>query len=78
MTRKVQLINEEHNYNADLLRVIEEDWKVADKGFDYNTVAVFGSQSTGKSTLLNSVFSTDFDVMTEKCRKQTTRGFFLS
>lgn len=25
------------------------DWELADKGFSYDVVAVFGSQSTGKS-----------------------------
>lgn len=41
-------------------------------------MAVFGSQSTGKSTLLNRLFQTDFDVMQDSARKQTTRGVWLS
>lgn len=28
-----------------------KDWDLLDKGFGYNVVAVFGSQSTGKSEL---------------------------
>ena len=54
------------------------EWKLGDKGFDYNLVAVFGSQSTGKSTLLNRLFGTSFDVMSETIRKQTTRGIWMS
>jgi protein SEY1 len=43
-------------------------------GFGYHLVAVFGSQSTGKSTLLNRLFGTEFAVMNEKTRQQTTQG----
>ncbi|KAI0247304.1 root hair defective 3 GTP-binding protein-domain-containing protein [Lactifluus subvellereus] len=38
-----------------------------------NLGAVFGSQSTGKSTLLNRLFGTNFDVMDESKRQQTTK-----
>jgi len=47
-------------------------------GFNYHVVAVFGSQSTGKSTLLNHLFGTDFNVMDETARQQTTKGIWLS
>lgn len=40
-------------------------------------VAVFGSQSTGKSTLLNRLFGTSFDVMDESKRQQTTKGIWM-
>jgi septin family protein len=49
-------------------------WGLADSGFGYDVVAVFGSQSTGKSTLLNRLFGTTFDVMDETQRRQTTKG----
>lgn len=70
-------------------------WGLGDVGFNYDLVAVFGSQSTGKSnpalqyslsrawladeyvgigTLLNRLFGTDFDVMSESRRQQTTKG----
>jgi len=39
---------------------------------------VFGSQSTGKSTLLNQLFGTQFSVMSELERRQTTKGIWLS
>ena len=35
------------------------------RGTDYKTVAVIGCQSSGKSTLLNLLFDTTFDVMDE-------------
>jgi hypothetical protein len=48
-----------------------------DLGVDYHVISVFGSQSTGKSTLLNRLFHTRFDVMNEKQRQQTTKGIWL-
>ena len=51
---------------------------IAHAGFHYHLISVFGSQSTGKSTLLNALFNTDFNVMSEAERKQTTKGIWLS
>lgn len=51
---------------------------VADSGFNYHLISVFGSQSTGKSTLLNSLFGTEFSVMSETERRQTTKGIWMS
>ncbi|KAJ1784272.1 Dynamin-like GTPase that mediates homotypic ER fusion, partial [Coemansia sp. RSA 2167] len=59
-----------------LSEYMQQRWGLADAGFDYNVVAVFGSQSTGKSTLLNRLFGTRFDVMDEGQRQQTTRGIW--
>ncbi|KAJ8110161.1 hypothetical protein OPT61_g6920 [Boeremia exigua] len=47
-------------------------------GFNYHLIAVFGSQSTGKSTLLNHLFGTQFGVMSEQERRQTTKGIWMS
>lgn len=52
--------------------------KVTSSGFNYHLISVFGSQSTGKSTLLNHLFGTDFGVMSEEERRQTTKGIWLS
>ncbi|KAF9181382.1 Dynamin-like GTPase that mediates homotypic ER fusion [Haplosporangium sp. Z 11] len=62
----------------ELSTYISEKWNLKDAGFNYNLVAVFGSQSTGKSTLLNRLFGTDFDVMSETARMQTTKGIWIS
>lgn len=51
---------------------------VAEAGFNYHIISVFGSQSTGKSTLLNNLFGTDFSVMSETMRQQTTKGIWMS
>ena len=48
---------------------------------DYQTLAIIGCQSSGKSTLLNHLFNSQFEVMSDdKGRGQTTQGIwtFLS
>ncbi|KAJ3105074.1 Dynamin-like GTPase that mediates homotypic ER fusion [Phlyctochytrium planicorne] len=76
---RLQLINDEKNFSPIVLEYMKKHWKLADRGFDYNVVAVFGSQSTGKSTLLNRLFGTNFDVMNEMTgRQQTTKGIWAS
>jgi hypothetical protein len=50
----------------------------AQAGFNYHLISVFGSQSTGKSTLLNYLFGTEFGVMSENERRQTTKGIWMS
>lgn len=51
---------------------------VTPAGFNYHLISVFGSQSTGKSTLLNHLFGTQFSVMSELERRQTTKGIWMS
>ncbi|KAF9431791.1 Dynamin-like GTPase that mediates homotypic ER fusion [Entomortierella beljakovae] len=75
---RLHLINEEKEFSPDLSRYVNEEWKLKDAGFNYNLAAVFGSQSTGKSTLLNRLFGTNFDVMAESARRQTTKGIWIS
>jgi GTPase Era involved in 16S rRNA processing len=52
--------------------------RTAQAGFNYHLISVFGSQSTGKSTLLNFLFGTEFGVMSENERRQTTKGIWMS
>lgn len=48
-------------------------------GTKYHMVGVFGGQSSGKSTLLNHLFGTRFEVLLEDSgRHQTTKGAFLA
>lgn len=55
-----------------------QNTRVAESGFNYHLISVFGSQSTGKSTLLNNLFGTEFSVMSETERRQTTKGIWMS
>lgn len=75
---QVQLVGEDQKFSQHLKEILQRKWQLAAKGFNYNVVAVFGSQSTGKSTLLNTCFDTQFDVMDESARQQTTKGIWMS
>lgn len=59
----------------DALKTFVEEFQGA-SNVQSPVVAVFGSQSSGKSTLLNSLFGTKFDVMSSDKRSQTTHGTF--
>ncbi|KAJ3033374.1 Dynamin-like GTPase that mediates homotypic ER fusion [Rhizophlyctis rosea] len=73
---RLQIVDENQEFTPLLQDYMKTKWNLADRGFDYNVVAVFGSQSTGKSTLLNRLFGTTFDVMNEVQRQQTTKGIW--
>ncbi|KAI0645779.1 root hair defective 3 GTP-binding protein [Trametes meyenii] len=75
-SERIQIINDEKQFSSTLTQQIEK-WGLQNAGFDYDIVAVFGSQSTGKSTLLNRLFGTNFDVMDETKRQQTTKGIWM-
>lgn len=75
---QLQLIDENQKFSSQLTHYMNEVWHLGDVGFGYNMVAVFGSQSTGKSTLLNTLFGTSFDTMGDSYRQQTTRGLWIS
>ncbi|CAO1602433.1 Dynamin-like GTPase that mediates homotypic ER fusion [Xanthoria calcicola] len=73
----IQVINEDQEFNHTLPNYLSFE-KVGQAGFNYHLISVFGSQSTGKSTLLNHLFGTEFGVMSETERKQTTKGIWMS
>ncbi|GJJ68409.1 protein SEY1 [Entomortierella parvispora] len=75
---QLHLIDEEKKFSQELSTYVDQKWNLKDAGFNYNVLAVFGSQSTGKSTLLNRLFGTQFDVMSESSRQQTTKGIWIS
>eukprot|EP01091_Cochliopodium_minus_P002925 TRINITY_DN1275_c2_g2_i1.p1 TRINITY_DN1275_c2_g2~~TRINITY_DN1275_c2_g2_i1.p1 ORF type:complete len:759 (+),score=284.13 TRINITY_DN1275_c2_g2_i1:44-2320(+) len=55
-----------------------KNWDILDKGNDYHVLAILGSQSTGKSTLLNGLFGTEFPTMNaENGRVQCTKGIWM-
>jgi GTPase Era involved in 16S rRNA processing len=50
-----------------------------DKGNMYHIVSIIGGQSSGKSTLLNAMFGTKFDMMdSSRGRQQTTKGIWCA
>ncbi|KAI8902504.1 root hair defective 3 GTP-binding protein [Globomyces pollinis-pini] len=75
-TKQLQVIDENQKFNHNISM---NTWDIQEVGFDYHLIAVFGSQSTGKSTLLNHLFGTQFDVMNATSgRSQTTKGIWIS
>ncbi|KAK4689287.1 protein SEY1, partial [Tremellales sp. Uapishka_1] len=73
---RLQVVDENQEFTKELSPYLDK-WGLLDKGFAYDVVAVFGSQSTGKSTLLNRLFGTSFQVMDESKRQQTTKGIWM-
>jgi hypothetical protein len=73
----VQLIDENKQFHDGVNRYLEQT-NTHNCGLGYHVVSVFGSQSTGKSTLLNYLFGTRFNVMNESQRSQTTKGIWLA
>ncbi|KAF9877684.1 GTP-binding protein sey1 [Colletotrichum karsti] len=73
----IQVIDDQKDFNVAVNQYLQKV-HVAEAGFNYHLISVFGSQSTGKSTLLNNLFGTDFSVMSETMRQQTTKGIWMS
>ncbi|ANZ74219.1 BA75_00294T0 [Komagataella pastoris] len=78
----IQVIDENKVFNSHLADYMKQFYSQNnsndEKGLNYHIVSVFGSQSTGKSTLLNHLFHTKFDIMDESQRQQTTKGIWLA
>ncbi|KAF2723179.1 root hair defective 3 GTP-binding protein [Polychaeton citri CBS 116435] len=73
----IQVIDADKNFNENLPAYLQVE-NILRAGFNYHLISVFGSQSTGKSTLLNHLFGTHFGVMSEQERRQTTKGIWMS
>ncbi|KAF2854972.1 GTP-binding protein-like protein Sey1, partial [Plenodomus tracheiphilus IPT5] len=73
----IQVIDEDKVFNQNISKYLGIE-KIIPAGFNYHIISVFGSQSTGKSTLLNYLFGTQFGVMSEQERRQTTKGIWMS
>lgn len=75
----IQLIDEQKRFHGDALAHFKEWVDHRDVGLNYHVISVFGSQSSGKSTLLNTLFNTSFDTMDGQLkRQQTTKGIWLA
>eukprot|EP00127_Corallochytrium_limacisporum_P004079 Clim_evm24s157 gene=Clim_evmTU24s157 len=73
-----QLVDDDYHFQQGLAGKLK-DWGIATAGFDYNVMSIVGPQSSGKSTLLNLLFGTEFATMEAfKGRSQTTKGLWIS
>lgn len=74
----VCLVDGDGNYNLEKDKMTELiEYIDPKKDGSYTIVGIMGCQSTGKSTLLNRLFGTQFAMMNETVRRgQTTKGMF--
>ncbi|KAJ6386687.1 hypothetical protein OIU78_016589 [Salix suchowensis] len=79
MEEGMQLIDENGNFNVDGLQDFVTATEFAQSGLSYAIVAIIGSQSSGKSTLMNQTFHTKFKEMDSyNGRSQTTKGIWIA
>uniref|UniRef100_A0A0E0FDX9 Protein ROOT HAIR DEFECTIVE 3 homolog n=1 Tax=Oryza meridionalis TaxID=40149 RepID=A0A0E0FDX9_9ORYZ len=75
----VQLIDGEGEFAADSAERFMAAAGVAGCGLSYAVVSIMGPQSSGKSTLLNQLFGTNFREMDAfRGRSQTTKGIWIA
>ncbi|KAJ9559643.1 hypothetical protein OSB04_004803 [Centaurea solstitialis] len=73
------LIEGDGTFNAEGLDSFIKQVKMAECGLSYAVVAIMGPQSSGKSTLLNHLFNTNFREMDAyRGRSQTTKGIWMA
>ncbi|GAB2293387.1 Cell wall protein rhd3 [Dionaea muscipula] len=74
-----QLIDGDGDFNVVGIDHFMKEVKLAECGLSYAVVSIMGPQSSGKSTLLNHLFSTNFREMDAfRGRSQTTKGIWLA
>ncbi|XP_071689948.1 protein ROOT HAIR DEFECTIVE 3-like [Rutidosis leptorrhynchoides] len=73
------LIDGDGTFNAAGLENFMKEVKLSECGLSYAIVSIMGPQSSGKSTLLNHLFYTNFLEMDAfKGRSQTTKGIWMA
>ncbi|KAJ4846197.1 hypothetical protein Tsubulata_030589 [Turnera subulata] len=74
-----QLIDGDGVFNAEGLDNFVKTTNLAQCGLSYAVVAIMGPQSSGKSTLMNHLFHTNFREMDAfRGRSQTTKGIWIA
>ncbi|KAL9228546.1 hypothetical protein vseg_004113 [Gypsophila vaccaria] len=74
-----QLIDGDGEFNVSGIDTFLKVVKLAECGLSYAVASIMGPQSSGKSTLLNHLFRTNFREMDAfKGRSQTTKGIWLA
>ncbi|KAJ3701927.1 hypothetical protein LUZ61_005632 [Rhynchospora tenuis] len=75
----VQLLDGDGVFNVGGVESFMKTVKLAECGLSYAVVSIMGPQSSGKSTLLNHLFKTNFREMDAfKGRSQTTKGIWMA
>ena len=74
----LNLIFEDMTFNEKFKTFFTDENFTVEDGKVYQTLGIIGCQSSGKSTLLNHVFNTNFEIMKDdKGRAQTTKGIWV-
>ncbi|XVF86825.1 hypothetical protein PTKIN_Ptkin18bG0073600 [Pterospermum kingtungense] len=74
-----QLIDGDGSFNDAGIEHFIKEAKLGECGLSYAVVSIMGPQSSGKSTLLNNLFGTNFREMDAfKGRSQTTKGIWMA
>ncbi|VFQ65462.1 unnamed protein product [Cuscuta campestris] len=74
-----QLIDGDGNFNVAGIENFMKEVRLAEFGLSYVVVSIMGPQSSGKSTLLNHLFHTNFQEMDAfRGRSQTTKGIWMA
>ena len=74
----MNLIFEDMAFNEQFKTFFKNENFTPEDGKVYQSLGIIGCQSSGKSTLLNHVFNTNFEIMSEeKGRAQTTKGIWI-
>ncbi|PSS07350.1 Protein ROOT HAIR DEFECTIVE like [Actinidia chinensis var. chinensis] len=73
------LIDGDGTFNVAGIDAFMKEVKLSECGLSYAVVSIMGPQSSGKSTLLNHLFGTNFREMDAfKGRSQTTKGIWMA
>ncbi|PWA50185.1 root hair defective protein [Artemisia annua] len=72
------LIDGDGIFNATGLDAFIKEVKLSECGLSYAVVSIMGPQSSGKSTLLNHLFCTNFKEMDAFKGRQTTKGIWMA
>ncbi|KAL5757472.1 hypothetical protein ACOSP7_020083 [Xanthoceras sorbifolium] len=74
-----QVIDGDGTFNDTGIDHFIKEIKLSECGLSYAVVSIMGPQSSGKSTLLNNLFNTNFREMDAfKGRSQTTKGIWMA
>ncbi|XP_061371102.1 protein ROOT HAIR DEFECTIVE 3 homolog 1-like [Gastrolobium bilobum] len=74
-----QLIDGDGTFNVAGIENFMKEVKLGECGLSYAVVSIMGPQSSGKSTLLNNLFLTNFREMDAfRGRSQTTKGIWMA
>lgn len=73
----IQVVNYEEQFHDNLPQFLATG-SISHRAFDYHVASIMGPQSSGKSTLLNLLFGTQFRTMDEASgRYQVTQGVWM-